>query len=669
MPMAAPHPYRAPDARRTWLFLFLIVAACAAGVVHTQRLDTLPPSRDEAEYLRAGLRWRTAFDRPLREQPRLVAALLASERTPLLHAAAVPLLSLGGRSRAAAVLANIPFLALLVVSVYGIGSILYGEGTGAGATALAVSYPLALGLSRRYLPGTVDAALAAAVVFAALRAERSRALSWHLVLGLAFGMGTLSSPLFPLFAAPPIAWILFGPRRTLRYRGAPARRASLRLLAASVAAAAAAPRIPHIAASWSALFGELSLRGIFRHPLLVVDSAFFLPMTLLLLVGIASAAARRRADPALLLWFFVPLAVLCLSGTGDPRLFAPALPAAAVLTAAGVSMIERAAVRRGLVASAVLAAALNTAAFTFPSAAALIDLSLPIRAGGAGPAVVRGVIPAAGMGVPLREEWRIDEILRDVSAQAGPGGTSLGWFLAPHPRFHGAALLYRAEAGHFPVSAAAPADAAFILTRLVETGQREELERFTAPWLHLDTIRSYPLPDGSEAALHRAILTRRRRYDAAELPGETGDKRVPDAEAVSGWARGAGRNSSPPGLLAATPAHPLDPGTYRVTVLVRCEGAHPGFPLARIELSSANGEILAGREIAPPEGGDSGGYRAVDLDFALPRREALVARVVHTGSADLRIDTISLAPRVEPGVGRAPTPPLPAPPRGGSAAD
>ena len=669
MPMAAPHPYPAPGARRTWPLLLLAAAACAACIVQTQRLDTLPPSRDEADCLRLGLRWRAAFDRPLRERPRLVAALVSSESAPLLHAAAAPCLSRVGRTRAAAVLANIPFLALLLVSVYCIGSILHGEGTGAGAAALAVSYPLALGLSRQYLPGTADAALAAAAVCAALCAERSRTIPWHLLLGLAFGMGTLSSPLFPLFAAPPIAWILFGPRRTLRYRGTPSRRALLRLLALAVAAATAAPCIPRLAAAWGGLFQGVSPRGFFRFPRLLVDSVFFLPMALLLLAGISSAAVRRRADPALLLWLFVPLLVLSLSGAGDPRLFAPALPAAALLTAAGIAMLQRPAWRRGLAAAALLAAALNAAAFTFPSAAALLDLSIPLRPGGAGLPVVRGVIPAAGIGVPLREEWRIDEILRDLSAQAGPGGTSLGWFLAPHPRFHGAALIYRLEAGRYRISAAAPGDAAFIITRLVGAGQQEELRRFTAPWLHLDTIKSYPLPDGSEAALHRAILTRRRRYDAAGLPGETGEIRAPDAGAGPGRARGANRDSSPPGVLAATPAHPLDPGAYRLTVLMRCRGARPGAPLARIELSGANGGILAEREIALPEGGDSGGYRSVDLDFALPRREALAARVVHTGAADLEIDTISIAPRLPRGAGRAPTPFPAAPPRGGGAAD
>lgn len=645
--MAALRDCASDGFRRPWIILPLIVAACAAGIVCALRVDTLPPLKDEAEALRLGLRWRAVFDRPLREQPRLLAARLASDGAPLLHAAAVPCISLGGRSRSAAVFVNIPFLALLALAVFGIGSVLYGEGTGAGAATLAVSYPLALGLSRSYLPGTAETALAAAAVYAAIRAERSRMLSWHLALGAAFGLGLWASALFPLFAAPPVAWVLFGPRRTLRYRGSMTRRVWLRSLAAAVAAAAAAPCIPRLAASWRTLIAASSPWGIARYPRTLPETALFLPMTLLLLAGLTSAAAHRRADPALFLWFFVPLFALGLFGASDPRLFAPALPAAALLTAAGVAMIKRPAWRRGLATAAALAAALNAAAFTFPLTPIPLDISFPLSSSEPRLTVVRGTISPRGVDIPRGEDWRLDEILRDLSAQAGPEGTSLGWFLAPHPRFHSAALLYLAEAADLPVAAAAPRDAAFILTRLVAPGQREELWSFAAPWLHLDTIRSYPLPDGSEATLHRALLTRRRHYDAANLPGDTGDARVPDRAAARGRARRACRDSSPPGALVRSPGHPLDPGAYRFTVTMRWEGARPKTPLARIELTAGpNGAVLAAREMAPPEGGDSGGYRAIDLDFTLPRREAPELRVVHTGAADIWIDTVSLAPHV-----------------------
>ncbi len=554
MPMAAPHPYPAPGARRTWPLLLLAAAACAACIVQTQRLDTLPPSRDEADCLRLGLRWRAAFDRPLRERPRLVAALVSSESAPLLHAAAAPCLSRVGRTRAAAVLANIPFLALLLVSVYCIGSILHGEGTGAGAAALAVSYPLALGLSRQYLPGTADAALAAAAVCAALCAERSRTIPWHLLLGLAFGMGTLSSP--SSRSSPP-------PDRLDPVRAPPHAALPRHALPEGVAAP---PRPRRRRRDGRAVHpatrggGEGSSSVPAR--LLPVPAS---PRRLRLLSPDGAAPPRRHqfrggppqggSRPAPLAFRPAPCP---LSPARAIPGSSPRLPAAALLTAAGIAMLQRPAWRRGLAAAALLAAALERRRLHLPlrrRPARPLDPPPPGRGRAAGRPRRH---PRRRHRRSLREEWRIDEILRDLSAQAGPGGTSLGWFLAPHPRFHGAALIYRPEAGRYRISAAAPGDAAFIITRLVGAGQREELRRFTAPWLHLDTIKSYPLPDGSEAALHRAILTRRRRYDAAGLPGETGEIRAPDAGA------GPGRRAARTGIPRRPASSPRPPPTRSI---------------------------------------------------------------------------------------------------------
>lgn len=640
--MAAP-PFHLPGgAARAWLAPLLTALLCAAGLAWWRSADTLPPLADEAENLRACLRWQSLLDAPLRERPRLVARRLASDSPPFLFAAAGPLRACGRGARAAV---NAAFSALLIASVFGIGEALYGEKTGAAACALAASYPLALCLPRYFLPWTAATALAAATVYSALRAERSRRLSWHLAMGLAFGAGTLSSVLFPLFALPPIACIFFAPRRTLRYRGPAARRSCMLAAAAAAAAAVAGPWCALHAGGWRFAFTRPSPAGLLRFASHILDSALFIPMAALFLAGLASTAARRRAEPSLLAWFFAPLLGLGLFGVSDPRLFAPALPAAALITAAGIAMIGHRAARAGLAAAAALFCVLNAAALSIRLPGGPIDLSIPIGRGGARAAFARSIISAGEMGPPRRENWRLDEIMRDIAGEAGAGTVPLGWVIAPHPRFNRSTILYSIEAAGCPAAEAPLRDAELILIRLVTDAQRTELRRLTEPWLRLDRLAAYPLPDGSRAELDRAWLTRRRGYRARDLQRDTGETAIADTEASTGWARYADRNSSPPGALLKGPGHALDPGDYRLAVRMRCSGAKPGVPLARIE-ARAGGALLASLDLAPPAGVETIGYRQVGLEFSMPRRGPFDALVIHTGNADLWIDTVSIEPRV-----------------------
>lgn len=645
--MAALRVHIPDGARSPRLALLVLAALFLAGLACWHCADSLPPLADEAECLRACVRWYAALASPPGEIPRRLAARLAADPPPLLPAATAPLRALGADPGTAALIAHSACIALMLASVFGIGSILYGEGVGLAAAALAVSYPLTLCLPRYCLPWTAETALAAATVCAALRAERSRRVSWHLALGLAFGLGMLASAAFVLFAAPPAACIFFAPRRTLRYRGSLSRRLWLLSAAAGAAVLAAAPWYVLHAGSWRALLMRPSPAGLVRYPWALVDSALFLPMTALFLAGLASASLRRRADPALVLWFFVPLLALGLFGATDPRAFAPALPAAALITAAGIATIGRPIARAGLCAAAVLAAALNIAALSFPFTRAPLDISLPLGIRGSRAAVARGVIPDGEMAPPRRDDWRLDEIMCAIAARAGGRATSLGWILAPHPRFNRASLRYRLEASGCPIAWAHPCRAEFVLTRLLTAAQREQLRRLVTPWLHLERLESFPLPDGSAAELHRAWLTRRRRYAARDLPRETGDAAVPDEEAAGGQARHADRDASPPGALVRGPGHPLAPGAYRLTVRMRCTRARAGVPLARIEAGAGGGAALASREVSLPAGGDSGGYREVGLDFDMPRREAFDLRVIHTAESDLWIDAVAVEPRVE----------------------
>ncbi|MDD5555871.1 MAG: glycosyltransferase family 39 protein [bacterium] len=597
-----------PLPRRSRVAVPIAVAAAVAACALAGRGA---PSADEIPRLRAGLRYLDDLRRPPAERLALLGWRRCEASPPLVPLATLPLLVAAGRGADAA-LVNVPFLVLLFLATSMIGRRLYSEEAGTAAAVVLAGFPALIRLAGRYLPEIPEAALAALCVAAALRARERRAPWGGAPAGALFGLGMLVRWDFALFCAAPAAHILLSTRGGA-LRVGPSRERAARLAVAAVVAAV-------VAGPWYLSNARrLAAAAVLHAPSVPWrPDAAALPMLILAAAGLAVAAARRRAHPALLLWIAVPLAGLPLAGVASADRLVPALPAAAVLAGGGLSLVGGGTARR-----------LRLGAACAVAAAAMAWTALAPR-GGEPPAEEAALADALGI-----------LLAREVPARGGDGApVAISLFRVDPGRAGGETFLYRIERGGMRAVFAPPEEARLVFARVSDDADRAALEAWGRPWALLSTAGSGPLPDGSAAVLCRVALTRRRKYDAHLLAFETGTQRP--ADETGGPARFAGREDDPPGAVAATPPHPLEGGAYAARVRMRYDRAAAGA-VAAVEVRAGGAAVVRGEV----EAGDplrAGRYGTVTLPFALHARSAAEVAVLHLGAADLRIESIEIVP-------------------------
>lgn len=649
---------------RSPLILAAIVIACGAGIHHWHRIDTRPPLQDEAARLRASLHCLDDLHRPFAERVSSLALNSFDHSPPIPYLVTIPLYLMGGTDRGTAGRVNVLFVSLLILSVYGMGRRLYSETAGLLAAALIASYPAVVGLSKFYLADVPETAMAALAVYAALCATASPSPSRSILLGLVCGAGLLTAWSFAIYCAGPLAYLfLSSEKKLLSTSSLRARRRNL-LLGAGTAALAAGPwygaNLPGLIASlgetrWGFPSATAFFKSLIFYPCAFI-AALLLPMTLLLIVGLVATRMRKKAVLLPALWLLVPMVLILPVRQKTPRQLTPVLPAAALLTAAGISMMRTAPLRQGLTGAAVAVSALNFAAVNFglPWGAGARVLAVASLSRQCAPCITPpgGTSPPGttlrDIGPPRREDWALKKILSDVAVLGG--GTrahkaALGWFIAPNPRFNRQSLLYCIDQGDYPISWARPDEATLILSRLVTNPQRRQFMEWGKSWALLQKLKRYPLPDGSEAALYSVSVSRRRHYDASDMSLDTGETAVEDAESSSGLARFADRDKAAGGAMVRGPGHPIDKGAYRLIVKIKYDRPRGSGALARIEVrASGSDKPLAERALNLPELGEAGSYDPVHVDFTMHGRDRVDVRIVHTGRADLWVDSIDVIP-------------------------
>jgi hypothetical protein len=397
-------------------------------------------------------------------------------------------------------------------------------------------------------------------------------------------------------------------------------------------------------------------RSLLFYPCAFIAS-LLLPMTLLFIVGLVVALLMRRKAVLLpALWILVPMVLLLPVGQKTPRSLTPVLPAVALLTAAGISMMKAANIRRGLTGVAMGVSALNfiTLNFGLPWGLESHVLTVPLLDKKCAPCIARrGEASSLGttlrdIGPPKREDWALQNILSDVvilDDGTSLSAATLGWFIAPHPRFNRRSLLYYIDQDKYPIRWAHPDEARFILARLVTDSQRQQVGAWGKSWARIQKLKKYPLPDGSEAELYRVSVNHRRHYAASDMPLDTGERSIEDAASSKGLARFADCDKSVPGALVRGPYQPLERGAYRLLVKLKYDRPRGSGALAEIELrASKTDKPIAARALYLSELGESGRYNPVQLDFKMPGRDRVDIRIIHTGRADLWVDSIDVIP-------------------------
>lgn len=352
------------ETKRSYVILLGTFVFLAAWNVVVVLLDDSVIGTDEAGYYATSLSLARGSQN----------LLSPSWRPPLSSVAAVPWYYVFGFSRTVAQLSELPFLLWLMLVTYGLGSRLFGESPGRLAGVLIGLFPLTIGMSRVYMADIPCAALVTQGILLLVKGTQSGSHGGarpFLGGALFLALSSLVRVAAPVYWIVPAAWIACEFLRRASHR------TDLRLRARQLATAAVLGAcvlgiyyIPNAFTIWS----------LYRTPGHNLDPGTHLPVfslasllwyaksmfrigtgpvliALFALAGILLTA--KRALPRITLpvvWLLGSYVILTLIPGKFDRFFLPALPAAALILAAGVSILELESIRRVLGRAAVATA-------------------------------------------------------------------------------------------------------------------------------------------------------------------------------------------------------------------------------------------------------------------------------------------------------------------------
>lgn len=482
-------------------------------------------------------------------------------RPPLVFLGPLPFFSLMGVSYNACLVPNFAYLLVLMLSVYGIGSRMFGKPEGLLAAFLVSTYPEIISLSRVYLLDLPMIAATTLCIFALMLTERFRSLPYSLLFGIIFGLAFLVKWTSLVFVVPPaLVWFVL-PSEGQGWKW-PDMRQVRNIIVAGIAS--------FIIVSWWILpnlkpvIDEIINRSVggesrfysigvpFFHPkrllyypmvVLSQDVVFFV----LFFLGIAAfvwriyrnGAVRAEHTALLVAWVLVPYAVFTYSPKVWPRFVAPFLPAVCLMASAGFLSLRNKKHRRSLVAAAVALCTLSLVSLTLADWQALgrggtilsktqaffqSGFHLYERLYVGHPSVDYFYIDMR----PFREDdWKVRTMLTDVGRKAEHSDKVTVSILSHHPFFHHGAFQYfsrniddiQMEIRRYNWASKSiekeVLGSDYIIIKTGFNGARfavEEISHFlqqiesNPAILHSGfyEISSYTLPDGSSATLYRS---------------------------------------------------------------------------------------------------------------------------------------------------------------------
>ncbi len=317
-------------------------------------LDLTPPSWDPSVHLQNSVvLYRGIFD-PQFSFSRWIT--LSSYYPPLLYIATFPFYMFRGISEDHAVLVNLLFLTILILSTYKLGRRLFDSRTGLLASAIVSFYPIVFGLSRQYY---IDFALTCLIPASLACLDSAFRRNKHILLcGLLLGMGMLVKWTFILFFIGPFILEILG-----RIRSSPGRviMTSLTVLAIGVLIASIwyLPNAENLIRSAGVTGFDLpsakgrpellSPESLRYYLTVVINQYMFLPSFFLFLLGWTSACVRRPSRLLLsAFWLIVPYAAFTLIHEKEVRYLMPVLPILACFSASFITSFRKGGIRKPL---------------------------------------------------------------------------------------------------------------------------------------------------------------------------------------------------------------------------------------------------------------------------------------------------------------------------------
>ncbi|HVA67321.1 MAG TPA: LmeA family phospholipid-binding protein [Elusimicrobiota bacterium] len=469
------------------------------------RQDNAPPSWNQAEQLSAAWDYRRAFEQ--KDWSVLWTRAPGPGETPfapLYPLAAATALSLPKPAQAA-LLVNWLYLTLLCLCVFGIAWEFRPDLTALAATLIFAGAPAAQNSLFTQLPALAATALAAAAYWALIRSEHFKRWPASLAFGAVFALGMLHQWSFFAYLFPAF-WVAGQALRDAGRR--PKALAALALALAGFApwTLAAAPLfLPALVRGSAGGSAVLHHGGVFDYFRGSVD-ALGLPFFLLGWLALLSPQHKRRWDSARLLpaWIGASYLFWTLAPGGQMRFLLPGLPALAVCAASAWPEI----LVWPLAGFQLLSAANFPAGFIPP-------LAIPTPLGTA-----TTLLPSRP---PSSADWKIADILEAVDKRRAPREPFADAALvADAPKFNPPAFAWTAKVlglSGVNVRAAGKRLRGFSQFVILKEGSPEPpAARISDPrgWFKRAyvPVRSWPLPDGSQA-----VLFAQRRLKRAPFGG------------------------------------------------------------------------------------------------------------------------------------------------------
>lgn len=186
--------------RRDLAVLLALAAVLAAANIWWAVLEQRPPHWDMARHLVTSLDYAEAA------RTGHWGTLLRGYfyYPPLLYLMVLPWYWLGSSSIVMAVAANIFWLGLLILSVYGLGRLIWDRRTGLVVAVVAVGTPMLVTQLKEFQTDAPLAAVTAAACYALLKTKRFYRLGWSVGAGIVLGAGLLLKWTFGLVMLVPL---------------------------------------------------------------------------------------------------------------------------------------------------------------------------------------------------------------------------------------------------------------------------------------------------------------------------------------------------------------------------------------------------------------------------------------------------------------------------------
>lgn len=402
-----------------YFILLAVFILTTAYNYHWVKADITPPAWDQANHMISALGYYYELTNP---SAQMVSNILSVDNYyPPFYAFSTAIFYLFfGTSPDASIMANSIYLAVLLLSVYGIGTRLFDKRTGVLAAVFVSLFPAVSNLQRDFLIDFSLIAIVSLTVYFLIASDYFKNETYSQLFGFSLAIAMLVKWTAFIFVAGPLGYVIFKAFASRVNSGVYKKQVSN--FGYSVALAVLISGIWYVQniPIFNLIFGQQSVGAFEGDPeIFTAHSFLYYPLAgvkymsfifLLLFVSGLFILFKKRPDYALLLYLYIilPYFIFTLVRNKDERYLVPVVVPVAIIAAVSVSSIKN----KNIFAIIVILVSLFGIIQLFPQEAGSrsIETGTPY-----GPLYLFG----PGIRPPSTQDWKASEVMQDLIQDAG----------------------------------------------------------------------------------------------------------------------------------------------------------------------------------------------------------------------------------------------------------